>query len=222
MVRTFIFQELNQVDEKAMDVFCDYLSAERIEKNKRYKLARDRILNCTAYILLRYILFQSCKMTEIPEFAYTYYGKPYLKNGDVYFNLSHCMAGICVGISDHELGVDIQNITNVSYGMIKKCMAVKEQHDIQQNILGDQMFTRYWTLKEAFLKKMGIGLSVSLNEFDFSGQKEEDFFYLYEEKFSCYCEEKYYVSSCGSDYTDFHTISFKELFGNIADLKSRN
>ena len=81
--------------------------------------------------------------------SYNEYGKPYLKNSGVFFNISHCIGLAVCGIDNCEIGVDVENVRESP----------------------DETFFRVWTLKESFVKAVGIGISYPLNtaEFLFEG-----------------------------------------------------
>ena len=60
------------------------------------------------YSLLRLALWESYHM-ELPDIAWSEQGKPYFpRQQDLYFNLSHTEGAVLVGISQREIGVDIE------------------------------------------------------------------------------------------------------------------
>ena len=106
-------------------------------------------------------------------------GKPFLANSNlpITFNLSHCkeVAVLAVGF-DYSVGVDVESISRN-----------RNQHAIAQRFfhrdeiaqlekLNDTEYNRYffqlWTLKEAFLKATGDGISIGLDKVIFSVTEE--------------------------------------------------
>lgn len=80
-------------------------------------------------------------------------GKPFLTNTkDVYFNISHCDGWVVCAISNQEVGIDIERVGYMSDAMVKKALSENEAQLIDQNL-----FYRFWTLKESYLKWCGQG-----------------------------------------------------------------
>ncbi len=97
-------------------------------------------------------------------------GKPYLADyPELAFNLSHTANKFVVAYAyDHELGVDIEACkprANLA-ALVEKCLAEEEQKywlqlpELQQT----EAFYRFWTRKEAFVKAVGRGIALGLNQ----------------------------------------------------------
>ncbi len=90
------------------------------------------------------------------------HGKPYLEGNPLYFSVSHTgiyfIVAICKGA---PIGVDIEEIRPINdIESIKKAvLSAKEQKSCES--LKD--FYRYWTLKEAYLKALGIGIQDNMH-----------------------------------------------------------
>ncbi len=79
------------------------------------------------------------------------YGKPYFENGP-FFNISHSGNYSIVGISNENVGIDIEFTEKIlNLGDFKACFNPNEDFD--------NHFYNYWTAKEAILKYDGIGLN---------------------------------------------------------------
>lgn len=98
------------------------------------------------------------------------YGKPYLADyPELAFNLSHTGKKyvIVTGINQ-ELGVDIEACIprTTLPALVEKCFAEEEQH--YWRLLPEQektnAFYRFWTRKEAFVKAVGRGIALGLNQ----------------------------------------------------------
>jgi 4'-phosphopantetheinyl transferase len=95
------------------------------------------------------------------DIFYNEYGKPYIKNNPIYFNISNCDDYTVIVISDREVGVDIQKIT------IKPTVIDKVCNDKEKSLIKTEKdFTRLWVKKEAYVKCLGIGLSYGLKNVD--------------------------------------------------------
>ncbi len=98
-------------------------------------------------------------------------GKPYLINASlpIVFNLSHSndMVVLAVGLQ-HALGVDIETTTRKrsQHAIAERYFHPNEVAHLQQltNAEHSKYFFQLWTLKEAFLKATGEGISGGLNK----------------------------------------------------------
>ena len=97
------------------------------------------------------------------------YGKPYLEASSVYFNLSHTGNKFAVVVCNFsDVGIDVERYRarkNLS-ALVKKCFSEEESlywHSLpeRQKI---QMFYRFWVRKEAFVKAVGRGLALGLEQ----------------------------------------------------------
>ncbi|MFW5443249.1 MAG: 4'-phosphopantetheinyl transferase family protein [Methylococcaceae bacterium] len=97
------------------------------------------------------------------------YGKPYLVENGLYFNLSHTDNKIVVVVSNGgEVGVDVEYIRDRQHmsGLVKKCFS-KIESSYWNALPEDQkitMFYHFWVRKEAFVKAVGRGIALGLNQ----------------------------------------------------------
>lgn len=96
------------------------------------------------------------------DIIYNEYGKPYLKNNELYFNISHSGIYTILGISDKEIGVDIEEVKEIKPNLIDKVCNEEEKKLIKNN----EDFTLIWVKKESYVKYLGIGLRYGLNNVD--------------------------------------------------------
>lgn len=148
--------------------FEKYLSESEIYRMNRFRFDSDKARFRIARGVLRKILAQYLEIlpNEL-NFHYTKYGKPYIKNHDLHFNISHSHNIILYAISkQYPVGIDVEFCKPDI-----DCLAVAEQfcspHEYKEllqlplNIRANR-FYQYWTRKEAFVKAMGLGLYYSL------------------------------------------------------------
>ena len=102
-----------------------------------------------AYLILCLALRQKCGWKSLPEVALSQLGKPYFPAyPDVQFNISHSSGAVLVGISDQELGVDIERIRPVGQRTM-----VRLAH-----VTTEEAFFRSWVRREARAKRSGSGV----------------------------------------------------------------
>lgn len=140
------------------------------EKIKRYRRWQDAQLS----LLGRILLFKGIEeiYNQKPhnkEIKYTKYNKPYFGDNLIQFNVSHSGEIVVCALSDeHEIGVDIEIITDVEIDDFKFQMTEKEWDKIIISSNKKDSFFDYWTQKEAVIKAHGHGLSIPLKSFEIS------------------------------------------------------
>lgn len=124
--------------------------------------------------LLRWSL---SKRLDIPPldllFGRTSYGKPHLigqrSEQAVQFNVSHCPSMVAVALGEAEaIGVDVETLKrsfDIS-ALSAYCMSGDERrvYNCLSNGCRRQAFLRYWTVKEAYTKAVGVGLGMDLRD----------------------------------------------------------
>jgi len=98
------------------------------------------------------------------------FGKPYLKNNSFYFSLSHSKGVIGFIKSDKEIGLDIELIRDYDYSKVSK--RVLNDNDLL-NVVDSVSFLKIWTIKEAFIKYLGVGLSINLKDINIDYKNSE-------------------------------------------------
>lgn len=124
-------------------------------------------------------LLEAClNKTGVPantEFSFGKYGKPYIFDSEVYFNLSHATGISACCVYKNECGIDAEKIREYRPNVVKRVFSEKESaafelaNEEEKNVI----FFKLWTLKESYVKAIGIGVSYPLNtvEFQFNGEK---------------------------------------------------
>ena len=144
-------------------------SEEKQKKINKFRFDVDKSLSLYPDILVRFL---ACKELNISndalQFGINKYGKPYLTNyPDFYYNISHTRNAIIVGISNKEIGVDVERIKAFDSKIAERFFSVNEINYIRSiSSNQDVRFYEIWTKKEAYTKWIGKGLSVSLKSFD--------------------------------------------------------
>ena len=143
--------------------FCDLegtelLSPARRARMERY-LRRDDKARCLLCGLLLRMIFGE-KSNDIRENAQ---GKLYLDD-DLRFNLSHSGEYVILGVSDNEIGVDIEQIAPVDMRVAKRCYTSSELQWMNEQGC-DDAFYRIWTAKESVMKATGLGFKLSPKSF---------------------------------------------------------
>lgn len=104
-----------------------------------------------------------------PMLGFGKMGKPFLReHPQLHFNLSHCRGlAVCL-LSDTVCGVDCESIRRCKPRIAERVCNAQERALLEQAEDADFLFTRLWTLKEAYVKAIGVGISYPLCEAGFS------------------------------------------------------
>ena len=136
--------------------------AER-RQTRRFHYHNDRL----RYLLGRTILRQTVAYPD-REFSIDKWGKPFLPDMDIHFNISHGGQEVWIALSKRaDVGIDVEeeDISDVEDLLDnlhpQEAAAIRSLPPDQATIA----FCRCWTRKEAVLKALGQGLSMPLADF---------------------------------------------------------
>lgn len=185
---------IDDFSESDLERICNTVPDKLIEKSLCVKKEHSK----KESLLGRYILFcvASANGIDIDSILYGENGKPYIENYKLYFNISHSDGFVCCAVSDKEVGIDAEKIKTPSDRVLKKVLCENERKTIKDT---DRDFIRYWTLKEAYLKYTGEGLSEELFSLDFSFFADKNNFSLYGVNFFVREHGDFYISICSED-----------------------
>ena len=139
-------------------------------------------------------------------------GKPYLKDGSLFFNISHSRGIIGIAISSKEVGFDLERVKDVSLDTLKMLSEkIYNDSDRCHNACDIVSIQKVFTIKEAYLKYLGIGLVMNINkiiiDYDNKTLKYQDYreghYKTYE-----YCD---ILFSVVSSETNEYEIIYKDL-----------
>ncbi len=143
-----------------------FATEKRRKKTDLFQLREDRARCIGAELLLRYALKNegifSC------EIELRCNQKPYLSDNRCYFNLSHSGNYVICAVSDSEVGCDIEKQVPISKKIAEKFFTPSEVETIVAGKTPEErntIFYRFWTMKESFVKALGLGLKLPLNAF---------------------------------------------------------
>lgn len=120
-------------------------------------------------------------------------GKPYYPAlPEVHFNLSHCAGMAACLLAERECGVDVEHRRPLRPKVVRRVFSPEEQAALEAAADPDMLFTRLWTLKESYVKAIGIGVSYPMQEVCFalgddavrSNREDADFWHFTEGDFS--------------------------------------
>ena len=142
------------------------VSDNRKKKISRFRFDKDKKLSCGAYLLLKKLLAEE-NITDA-LFKTGEYGKAYITNyPDIHFNISHSVKYVACGISDTQIGVDIEyNDSEIDLNIAKYYFYNQEYTSIMNSKNPSDEFFKYWVLKESYMKYTGMGFHIALDSFE--------------------------------------------------------
>ncbi len=156
-------QDEFEASKEAFYPFLSELTKEKLENIKNTSTYRQSFY---ADLLTRTLIHQKTNLNfdEI-QFVKGIKGKPRLENERLHFNYSHSGNQIAVILSDKKCGIDIEKIQKNRLKVGERYFSEEEKQQLTKAKDKDYRFAQLWTIKEAYLKYIGSGLSKSLKSF---------------------------------------------------------
>jgi 4'-phosphopantetheinyl transferase len=154
------------------------LSADERARAERFHSPRDRSRFITARGILRYILADYLESApHNPQFCYGAEGKPRLVGSaglgpakGPEFNLAHANEIAVYAVARDEVGIDVEHIEpDLDFAAVLETAATPGEQDrfltLPRELRAKEFFA-WWTRKEAYVKAIGRGLSISPDSFE--------------------------------------------------------
>jgi 4'-phosphopantetheinyl transferase len=177
------FVNINDIHDPAiLKHYQAILSSTERERNQRFIFEKDKKRHLITRALVRSVLSEYYESIGPKDWCFTEnnYGKPEISSEmliqPLTFNLSHSDNMIVLALTrEQEIGVDIESLEQSvpTHELAKHTFAPAEYQQLKA--LSDRdfhsRFFDFWTLKEAYIKACGLGLSIQLDSFAFSLDK---------------------------------------------------
>jgi 4'-phosphopantetheinyl transferase len=160
------------------------LSPFEADRHRRFVRESDRHLYLVSHALVRSTL---ARYAEIRPSEWTFdanaYERPEVRAGlctvPLRFNLSHSRdVAVCAVALERDIGVDVERIDRggQTVSLADRFFSPAEVTALHQVAPAEQVerFFAYWTLKEAYIKARGMGLSLPLEQFSFDLSDPEE------------------------------------------------
>ena len=147
----------------------EILSDDERARANRFAFERDRQRFVVSHGLLRRILEGYMRVPASSlHFRYTEKGKPELPGGELRFSLSHSSEMVVLAFTrSSQVGVDVEDASrSLDTEQIAKSHFSRREYQAFSAIPSSfklEVFLNCWTRKEAYLKAVGVGLSLPLN-----------------------------------------------------------
>ena len=157
----YIIENINTYsDEDYLKIYqkINLQKKEKIDKLKKTADKKRSLLGeyCLIKLLKKYYNIDYKKT----NFYTNEYGKPYIQDSNIFFNISHSNDYVIVAISNKEIGIDIEKIRDTNINTINQFATLKEKEYIlsDSNNCFSRLFEIY-TLKESYIKMKGKNMN---------------------------------------------------------------
>jgi 4'-phosphopantetheinyl transferase len=148
----------------AMSGWTAIMPQDRRMKVARFRKHSDKALAVVSHRLLCYML-KTCRgiTPREDQWGVGADGKPYLLDCDVHYNISHSGEMVMCALHDRPVGADIERMRPFSPNVPGRIMSPEEKR--VYDLADDQrtLFFQIWTLKEAYIKYLGVGMRMPLH-----------------------------------------------------------
>lgn len=150
--------DCRSVDDGLLDEVLSLLSNERRGVAETYMSFNDRVMSAVAGLCMEELGRRlHTSVIKLPN------GKPVFSTGDMHLSVSHSAGMVVIAWSDMPVGVDVQGI--VPMGRIADRMLTPSEKVVMPDMT-DRSLVRVWTMKESYLKMIGVGVAKGLSGLD--------------------------------------------------------
>lgn len=173
-VRVWLARPEDLDDRERRVQLLSLLSGDERRRFEAFRFERDRDLFLTAHALLRLALSREADVSpETWRFDSGANGRPEIAgpSSALRFSVSHTHGlAACAVTRDTSVGIDVEDLQRPApLDLLPRYFSPSEAEAIEAALPAERTtrFFEHWTLKEAFLKALGVGLSVPLEQISF-------------------------------------------------------
>jgi len=148
------------------------LSDTEQQRLMRFRFEPDRLMFLAARALVRLTLSRCSDVRpEAWQFKTGTHGRPEISHprSPLRFSLSHTKGlAACAVILERDIGLDVEALTReLAIDVARRFFSEREVDELLRTPIDGRAirFLEYWTLKEAYVKARGLGLSLPLDRF---------------------------------------------------------
>lgn len=178
----YVYDE-NINDPEILSNYFELLNKDELLQQKRFYFEKHRHQYLITRAMVRTILslYENSITPTNWSFTFNDFGKPSINNDSLTiplcFNVSHTNKLVTMAVTlDQEIGIDIEylprleNILDIAHNYFSP-IELEQLYQLPLEKQRDRFF-ELWTLKEAYIKACGMGLSIPLDHFSFIFSKE--------------------------------------------------
>ena len=164
--------DIRDLTQEEYEQWYSLMSFKKKQRVDRLRFMDDKKRTVAGEMLARKAIAEWCHVSEEDiKFGLSEYGKPFAIGLDVEFNISHSGDLVVCAVDNKPVGIDIERIRPMDLNLIQPiCMEKEIEYILVDNlrenifckITNDSVLSRFfeaWTLKEAYGKLMGTGIT---------------------------------------------------------------
>ena len=155
----YLIKNINDYNDEY--VFSFYESIYKEKQNKIDKLLEisEKKKSIISEIMLKELLKEYNIEYDKCVFSISDNGKPYIKNYDIYFSISHSKNYVAVVVSNNNIGIDIEETKEIDNKLLEYISTNEEKEFIKLSNNKNNTFLILFTLKESYIKLNDLNLS---------------------------------------------------------------
>ncbi len=227
-VEVYCLRLPERLDSRMFEELLHYVSLEKRRQICRFRFPEDARRSLFSDLMIRRIIQEKLRLSGHQiRFELNDYGKPSLKDvPDFQFNLSHSGDWIVCAISSQPIGIDIELIQPIEIEIAKRFFARAEYDQLmkQWEPMREAYFYELWTLKESYIKAIGMGLSLPLDGFSVVPMSKDDIQFIGGEQLPVHhfkqydLDPAYRMAVCAqsSELPELPTmLDWREVYGSL-------
>lgn len=150
-INIFFITDFSTITLAALKPYLKFLPESKLKKYYQAP-SNKKIYILLSFLFLWYVLKIKLNQTSPPQLVFGKNNKPYLKNNEIFFNLSHTKNLIACAINSQEVGLDVELIKPINPNLMRK-ICTEEEYLVCCNSKNRFLtFFEIWTKKESFVK----------------------------------------------------------------------
>lgn len=155
----YLIKNINDYDDSLIFSFYDSIYKEKRNKIDKLLDLSEKKKSIISEIMLKELLQEYNIEYEKCKFSISDNGKTYIKNQDIYFSISHSKSFIAVAVSRNNIGIDIEEIKDISDNTLDYISTSIEKEYINASNNKNITFLKLFTLKESYIKLNDLNLT---------------------------------------------------------------
>ncbi|QNN43960.1 4'-phosphopantetheinyl transferase family protein [Pedobacter roseus] len=174
-----LYHELDNSLDIDFESYLQLLPTQMQDEIRRYRNLNDRKSRLISRLMLKSHLYSSNQSSLIYSWNRDIHNKPFISNG-INFNISHSGDIVLFATSNLPIGIDVEFKSDLNFDELIDFFHEQEISQISNSASIKSAFFEIWVKKEAFLKAIGIGLTIDIRKYNCSNKS---IFYLNKEWF---------------------------------------
>lgn len=177
MVQNYSIVIDRDLTKEEYSTLISFVSEEKREGLDRYFYFRDAMRSLLGELLAKLAIIERTNLNiHHIHLEKNEYGKPLLTGiQDLHFNISHSGNLVVCALDEEPVGIDVEEIRSIDVNIAKQFFHQEEYNYLFSKPEEEWLtyFYMFWTAKESYIKAKGKGLSIPLNTFVVTFEKEE-------------------------------------------------